>query len=113
MTPPRLDAYGHRCAPGFHQLAVTADLVPDKDRLVKDHPVNRHRRASPTSPPGRQRAAGEIHLREQPAAEYVAVRVRIGRHRHHANERHTLWQSRQSEPPLTALGLRSHGPSKF
>jgi len=69
-------------AAGLHQLAVTADLVPDKDRLVKNHAVDRHRRASPVGALCCQGATGEIHLGKQPPAEYIAVGVGVGRHRH-------------------------------
>src|SRR5215469_14083133 len=87
MAPPRFDTYRHRGAPGFHQLAVTADLVADKDRLMEDHPVDRHRRAAPFRPLHREAPTREIHLRQQPPAEDVAVRVGVAGHRDDANER--------------------------
>src|SRR5271169_5576801 len=34
MTPPRLDADGHRAVPCLNQLAIAADLVSDKHRLM-------------------------------------------------------------------------------
>jgi len=62
MTPPRLDAHRHRCAPGFHEFSVTADLVSDKDGLVKDHPIDRHCRASSAGTLRGKASASEIHL---------------------------------------------------
>jgi hypothetical protein len=82
IAAPSLDANRHRGASGPHQLAVAADLVADIDRLVKHHRVDGHRGAPAARSLHRQIAAGEIHLGQQPAAENVAVRVGVGRHRH-------------------------------
>ena len=77
MTPPRLDTHRHRGAPGPDKLAVAAHLVPDEHRLMKHHAVDGHCRASPLRALRRQTAAGKIHLREQPSAEDVTVRIGI------------------------------------
>ncbi len=63
-------------------LSVAADLVADKHRLVKHHPVDRDRdrSAAPARSLRREIAASEIHLRQQPAAEDVTVWVGVGRH---------------------------------
>ena len=73
MASPGFDANRHRCAAGPDELAIAADFVADKDRLMKHHAVDGYRRAPSARPPRRKTAAGEIHLREQPPTEYVAV----------------------------------------
>jgi len=61
VAAPCLDANRHRCAPALDQLTVAALLVAaDEDRLMKDHAVDRDRRASAPRPLRRQTAAGQI-----------------------------------------------------
>lgn len=62
MASPRLDANRHRGAPGSDQLIVSAHLVIDEDRFMKDHAVDSDRRASAPRPLRRQTAAGEIYF---------------------------------------------------
>jgi hypothetical protein len=59
MASPRLDADGHRAMPRLNQLAVTADLVSDKHRLMENHAIDGYGRAPPLRAPRRQTAPGE------------------------------------------------------
>jgi hypothetical protein len=99
--------------PCLDEFAVTADLIPDKDRLMEDHAVDGHRRASPPGALRRQTAPGEIHLREQPAAKDITVGVRVGGHCNHADERQSLWQLRQRDLRRIARRPRFHDSSSL
>ena len=93
MPAPSLDANRHRSSASSDELAIEAHFVSDKDRFVKLHAVHRDRGASPAGALCRETASGEIHLCEQPSAKDVTIRVGIGRHRDHANERQGRWCS--------------------
>ena len=69
---------GDRAAADLADLAVDRHQVADLDRLDEGHGGDRHRRHPALGHPGRQGAAGDVHLRQHPAAENIAVSVHVG-----------------------------------
>src|SRR5262245_65760153 len=63
-----------RCAPpkGFR---ITTHFVSDDDRALKAHPSDRDGDDSTIGASNGDGAAGEIHLRQKPAAKNVAMRI--------------------------------------
>ena len=61
--------------------AVTAHEVADVDGPVEAHRLDADGRDASTGAGHRVGPARDVHLREQPAAEDVAVRIGVGRHR--------------------------------
>ena len=71
-------------------VGVEADDVADRHRLLEDEGVHRHRHHPRARLADRGQGAGDVHHRHDPAAEHVARRVEIGRHRHHAQGRQRM-----------------------
>jgi hypothetical protein len=76
--------------PDLQQLGVTRNFVADEDRTVKGHAGDGDRHGAAFGAAGCNRCAGEVHLRQQPAARNVAVRIGVGRHRNGAHGRFDL-----------------------
>src|SRR5262249_48103615 len=71
----------------FDDFRVTGHLIPDENRPMKGHASDRYRHGAAFGAAPCGCAACEIHLRQQPAAKDVAVRIGIGRHRNGAQRR--------------------------
>src|SRR5205823_9256554 len=72
-------------------LDVKREEVADLHRLLERELLDRHRGNAPAGKAARHRAARDVDLRHDPAAEDVAVLVRVRRHRHDA-QRGLLWR---------------------
>ena len=82
-----LDGHGDRGAADALDVDVEGKQVADLHRLLEDELLDRHGGdAAARQAPGNG-AAGDVDLRHDPAAEDVAVLVRVGRHRHDAQRR--------------------------
>ena len=68
-------------------LGVAADQVADVDRAVERHAIQRRGRDAAARALMRDDAGGEVHLRQHPAAEDVARRIGVRRHRQRAHRR--------------------------
>src|SRR5687768_2026966 len=63
---------------------VEGEHVADLHRLLEHELLHRDGGDAAAREARRERAAGDVDLRHDPAAEDVAVLVGVGRHRHHA-----------------------------
>src|SRR4051794_940974 len=86
-THPGLDTDGDRGAADPRHRGVAAHLVADIDRPVEGHAGHRDGGDAALGTLRGDAAAGEIHLGEQPAAEDIAVRIGVARHRDGAQRR--------------------------
>ena len=77
---PALDLHRDRRRPDLDDLGIAGHLVTDEHRAMEGHCGDRHGRGATSCTPRCRRAAREVHLRQQPAAENVPVRIGIGRH---------------------------------
>src|ERR671934_91922 len=85
----RVDLYGDgdgRRADAL-DLDVERDEIADLHRLLEHELLHRHGRDAPARDAPGGGATGDIDLRHDPAAEDVAVLVRVRRHRHDAQRR--------------------------
>src|SRR5580692_1710733 len=82
-----LHRHRDRAASDPRHMAVDADEIADPDRLVKSHGLHRHGGDPALRPAGGDGAAGNIHLRQHPAAENIAVGIHVGWHRRGADDR--------------------------
>ena len=76
--------------PTFSNSAITRNFVADEDWAVNGHAGDGDRHGAAFGAAGCNRWAGEVHLRQQPAAKNVAVRIGVGRHRNGAHGRFDL-----------------------
>ena len=83
----RLQADGDRGPADLRHVAIDRDHVADLDRLDESHGRDRHGGDAALGDPGRQGAAGHVHLREHPTPENVAIAVHISRLRHGPDDR--------------------------
>jgi hypothetical protein len=75
-------------------IAVNAKHIADVYRLVKAHGFNRYGRdTSPRALSGAN-ARRDIHLRKNPASEYVATRVGVRRHGKGSRHQIAAWPFR-------------------
>jgi hypothetical protein len=88
-SPPGLHPDCHRGSADFHYIGVKTDFVPDEYRLVKDHSVHGHRRATAATPAAGSVCPGKVHLGHQPAAENVSGGIGIRGHGNCPNQRFT------------------------
>src|SRR5579872_4046761 len=89
---PALDFDRHGCATDFDNFRVACHFVADEDGAMERHRGYGDGDDPPARASHRDGAASEVHLRQKPAAEYVALGVRIGRHRNGAQRRFAAWQ---------------------
>src|SRR5688572_8846936 len=82
-----LDVHRDRGRADAHQIDVKGNQVADLHRLLEHELVDRDGRHAAAREPARGRAAGDVDLRHDPAAEDVAVLVRVRGHRHHPQRR--------------------------
>src|SRR5690348_13428224 len=74
---PGFEMHGDRRTTHAHQTAVHGYEVADIDGLAKIHRVDRYRDVARLGDLGREYAAADIHLAEQPAAENVTVLIGV------------------------------------
>jgi hypothetical protein len=77
---PDLKIDGDRGGADAQDPAITADYIADMYRLYKDYGFGGDGDDAATGNLPGENAAGDIHLRHDPTAENVAVRVGIGGH---------------------------------
>src|SRR5579863_1303745 len=86
---PALDLHRDRGTADLYDIGVAAHFIPNEYGKVKGHAGDRHRRNAPSRPSMRNDAAGQVHLRKDPAAEDVAGGISVRRHRNGAQRRLT------------------------
>src|SRR3954462_13056796 len=79
-----LDRHGDRGGADALELDVERQHVADLHRLLEYELLHRDGGDAAARDAAGDGAAGDVHLRHDPAAEYVAVLVGVGRHRHDA-----------------------------
>src|SRR5687767_11629963 len=81
-----VDLHVHRDgrAAQAHQVDVEGEQVAALHRLLEDELLDRDGGDAPARALPRDGAAGDVDLRHDPAAENIAVLVRVGRHGHDA-----------------------------
>src|SRR3954451_17149726 len=77
----------------LQQVDENAELVADRHRTGEFVWTRRDEDRLPRRPARGEGAAGEAHLAHQPAAEHAAIRVGVGGHRGHADDRLTAQAS--------------------
>src|SRR6478609_4481382 len=82
---PHLDCNAHGGAANLEQRGVAADDVADVDRVEEGHAVDRGGRDAAVGDIAREDRTAEVHLRYEPAAKDVTVRIRMHRHRDRAD----------------------------
>ena len=82
-----IDLDRHRGPPDAGHPGMAADQIADIDRQVERQAVERDRGDPALRALRRHDAGGEVHLRQDPAAEDVAARVGVGRHGEGAHRR--------------------------
>ena len=87
---PNLNVNLHRSVADFNQFAVAGDDIADRNGAVEDDFIGRYGGGTAAGGFVGKDAAGNIHLRHQPAAENIAVGIGIGRHGHRAQQQAAL-----------------------
>ena len=87
---PNLNVNLHRSVADFNQFAVAGDDIADGNGAVEDDFIGRYGGCTAAGGFVGKDAAGNIHLRHQPAAENIAVGIGIGRHGHRAQQQAAL-----------------------
>ena len=87
---PNLNVNLHRSVADFNQFAVAGDDIADRNGAVEDDFIGRHGGGTAAGGFVGKDAAGNIHLRHQPASENIAVGIGIGRHGHRAQQQAAL-----------------------
>ena len=77
---PGLDVQGHRGAADADHVGVAAHDVAHEHRLMEGQGVHGDGGDAAARAGEGDRSGGDVHLRQQPAAENVARRVGVGRH---------------------------------
>src|SRR5688572_2048176 len=92
-----LDVYGNGARADAHQLHVEGNEVADLHRLLEDELLDRDGGDAAAREAAGGGAARDVDLRHDPAAEDVAVLVRIRGHRHHPQRRDFALRERSEE----------------
>ena len=75
----------HRGSPNSFHSRITSDRVPYAYRLEKGHPFHRYGNNARLRGLCRKNPAAEVHLRGQPSAENVSVRIGVPGHGNRLN----------------------------
>ncbi|ABA51047.1 hypothetical protein BURPS1710b_0864 [Burkholderia pseudomallei 1710b] len=73
------DVDRHRRVARLHDARVEAEQIADEHRLLEQERIDRDRRDPAVRAAARRNRARDVDLRHDPAAEHVAVNVRVGR----------------------------------
>jgi hypothetical protein len=90
---PALYFHGDRGMADLLDGNIATDLVADQHRAMKRHGGNGDRSDAAAGAAGRDGRASKVHLTQEPAAEDVAVRIGVSRHRDGADRRFA-WRRR-------------------
>ena len=79
---PGIDLYCDGRIDNSRGFAITTHQISNLHRQVKRHCIDSDRRGPPVGFLVRMGASSKVHLRHEPTAKNIAVRIGIGRHRH-------------------------------